>query len=140
MVKLRRVVEDEGISGMPAYSTFPQKAVMYYGMRAEATEKEYQFFFDVYKKKRTPESIVESGDRPDKVFNTTSRLSLQQEMQNSNFLSDKDFGAINKYRNDSTRTHIGYIIEPLYMSGKNDWDYADVFIGVNNNIILEWSH
>ena len=141
MVKLRRVaLEDDGITGMPSDSSFPQRAIIYYGMKAEANKKEFQFFFTVYDKKRTPESIVENGERADYVFQTTSRHSLETEMQNSSFLSDKDFGAINKYRNDDTHTLIGYIIEPLYRSGKNAWDYASVYLDNKNNIILEWRH
>ena len=35
MVKLRRVVEDEGVTSIPA-SAFPQTAVMYYGLKPEA--------------------------------------------------------------------------------------------------------
>ena len=141
MVKLRRVVlEDEGITGMPEASTFPQKPMMYYGMKPEANLREYQFFFTVYDKDRTPTSIMKKGEMPDRVFKTTSRHSLETEMQNSNFLTDKDFGAINKYRNDSTRAFIGYIIEPSYTSDKSAWDYASVFLDVNNSIIIEWRH
>lgn len=141
MVKLRRLIlEDEGVTGVPAISTFPQRAVMYYGMKSEASKKEYKFFFTVYKKDRTPESIVGNGERADYVFQATSRHSLETEIQNSSFLTDKDFGAINKYRNEDTRTLIGYIIEPLYTSGQREWDYANVYLDVNNNIILEWRH
>lgn len=140
MVKLRRVVEDEGVTGMPAMSSFPERSIMYYGMKPESTLQEYQFFFSVYDKKRTPSSIMKNGERPDKVFKTTSRHSLENEMQKSHFLTDKDFGAINKYRNNDTHTFIGYILEPSFTSDKSTWDYASVFLDVDNNIIVKWRH
>ena len=141
MVKLRRVVlEDEGITGMPSDSSFSQRPMMYYGMKPESNLKDYQFFFTVYDKDRIPASIMKKGERPDRVFKTTSRHSLETEMQNSSFLTDKDFGAINKYRDDNTRTLIGYIIEPSYTADKSTWDYASVFLDVGNNIFIEWRH
>ena len=141
MVKLkRRIVEDDGITGMPDMSSFPEKPMMYYGLKPESNLQEYQFFFTVYDKKKTPDSIMKNNERPDRVFKTTSRHSLENEMQNSHFLTDKDFGAINKYRNQDTHTFIGYILEPLYTADKSNWDFGSVFLDVNNNIIIKWKH
>lgn len=142
MVKLKRITEDDGITSIPA-SAFPQDAVMYYGMRKmkpEAKQSEYQFFFNVYDKDRTVSSIIKKGERPDKVFKSTSRHSLENDMQNSDFLSDKDFGAINKYRDKDTHLLIGYIIEPNYSTDKDTWDYARVYLDIDNGIIIDWKH
>ena len=139
MVKLRRVNEDEGISSVNA-NALPQNAIMYYGLKPESNLREYQFFFTVYDKDRTPNSIMKNNERPDKIFKTTSRHSLDKEIQNSQFLTDKDFGAINKYRNEDTRTFIGYIIEPSYTADQSTWDYASVYLDINNNIVVEWRH
>ena len=139
MVKLKRITEDEGVTSIPA-SAFPQTAVMYYGLKPEANLKEYQFYFSVYDKDRTVSDIVKDGSRPDKVFKSTSRHSLGQDIQNSSFLSDKDFGAINKYRNKDTRSFIGYILEPTHGIDKDTWDYAEVYLDINNNIVIDWRH
>ena len=139
MVKLRRITEDEGITSIPA-SAFPQDAVMYYGLKPEANLREYQFFFTVYDKDRSISSILKNEERPDKVFKSTSRHSLETDIQNSSFLTDKDFGAINKYRDSNTRTFIGYILEPMYSVNKDNWDYANVYLDINNNIIIDWRH
>lgn len=143
MVKLKRITEDDGVTSIPA-SDFPQSAVMYYGMKKqlkpEAKQNEYQFFFCVYDKDRTISSIIKKEERPDKVFKSTSRHSLEGDMQNSGFLSDKDFGAINKYRNTDTHLLIGYIIEPNYSMDKDKWDYARVYLDVDNSIIVDWRH
>ncbi len=141
MVKLRRVVvEDEGITGMPDASSFPQKAVMYYGLKPEAKQQEYQIYYTIYDEDRTPSKILNSDMRPDFVMKSTSRHSLEKDLQNSNFLTNKDFGAINKHRNKDTHTFIGYIIEPTYTSDKSNWDYAKIFLDNKNNIILKWRH
>ena len=139
MVKLKRCFEDEGVTSIPA-SAFPQTAVMYYGLKPEANLREYHFYFAVYNKDRSISSIIKNGERPDKVFKSTSRHTLDTDMQNSSFLTDKDFGAINKYRNDDTRAFIGYIVEPNYSVDKDTWDYANVYLDVNNNIIIDWRH
>lgn len=143
MVKLKRVIrEDAGVTSIPA-TDFPSKAVMYYGMKElkpEAKQNEYQFFFCVYDKDRTIDSILKKEERPDKVFKSTSPHSLELDMQNSNFLTDKDFGAINKYRDEDTRTLIGYIIEPDYSVDKDKWDYAEVYLDIENSIIVDWKH
>lgn len=139
MVKLKRVVEDDGVTSIPA-SSYPQTAVMYYGLKPESNLREYQFFFTVYDKDRTINSILKNEERPDKVFKSTSRHSLENDMQNSNFLTDKDFGAINKYRDKDTKTFIGYVIEPIYGSNKDSWDYARVYLDINNNIKIDWRH
>lgn len=140
MVKLKRVVEDEGISGMPDLSTFPQTPIMYYGLKQETALQEYQFYFAVYDKNLSIKEILSSTKRPDRVFKSTSRHSLESDMQNSGFLSDKDFGAINKYRNTDTRTFIGYILDPTYSIDRDKWDYARVYLDVKNNIKLVWRH
>lgn len=139
MVKLKRVFEDDGITSIPA-SAFPQNAVMYYGLKPEANLREYHFFFSVYDKGRSVASILENEERPDKVFKSTSKHSLELDLQNSNFLTDKDFGAINKYRDSDTHTFIGYIIEPNHGVDKDTWDYANVYLDVHNNIKLDWRH
>ena len=140
MVKLRRIIkEDSGVTSIPA-SSFPQNAVMYYGLKPEANLQEFHFYFTVYNKDRSIASIIKKGERPDKVFKSTSRHSLETEMQNSNFITDKDFGAINKYRNKDTRTFIGYILEPTYSTDKDTWDYANVYLDVNNKLIVDWRH
>lgn len=139
MVKLRRITEDEGITSIPA-SAFPQDAVMYYGLKPEANLREYQFFFTVYDKDRSISSLLKNEERPDKVFKSTSRHSLETDIQNSSFLTDKDFGAINKYRDSNTRTFIGYILEPMYSVNKDNWDYANVYLDINNNIVIDWRH
>jgi hypothetical protein len=139
MVKLKRCFEDDGITSIPA-SAFPQTAVMYYGLKPEANLREYLFYFSVYNKDRTPSTIIKNKERPDKIFKSTSRHSLELDMQNSNFITNKDFGAINKYRNDDTHAFIGYLLEPNYGIDKDAWDYANVYLDVHNNIILDWRH
>lgn len=142
MVKLKRITEDDGVTSIPA-SDLPQTAVMYYGLKKlkpEAKQKEYQFFFCVYDKDRTIDSILENDIRPDRIFKSTSKHSLEMDIQNSNFLTDKDFGAINKYRDEDTHTIIGYILEPNYGTDKDKWDYAHVFLDIDNKIILKWRH
>lgn len=139
MVKLKRILEDDGVTSIPA-SSFPQNAVMYYGLKPEANLREYQFFFTVYDKDRSIDSILKNKERPDRIFKSTSRHSLETDIQNSSFLTDKDFGAINKYRDDDTRTFIGYILEPMYAVNKDSWDYANVYLDINNNIIIDWRH
>lgn len=139
MVKLRRITEDDGVTSISA-SSFPQNAVMYYGLKPEANLREYQFFFTVYDKDRSRDSIIKNKERPDRIFKSTSRHSLETDIQNSSFLTDKDFGAINKYRDDDTRAFIGYILEPMYAVNKDSWDYANVYLDINNNIVIDWRH
>ena len=138
MVKLRRVYEDEGVSTVDA-SSFPQKAIMYYGLKAESDQNEYQFYFTIYDRSLTPEKVIEKGKKPDHVFKS-SKHGLAFNMQNSGFLTDKDFGLVNKLKDKSMRAEIGFVIEPLYTSTGKDWDYAKVFVNVDNQIVIEWRH
>lgn len=136
MVKLRRLVEDQGVTAVPSY--FPQKPLFYYGIESEL--KEYNFYFTIYDKERTPNSIIENGIRPDFILKTKSKYSLEQDLQNSGFLKDKDFGVLNKNRNSEMNTLLGFILDPLYSSSSREWDYAEVYLDVNNNISLKWRH
>ena len=140
MVKLKRPINKNRNEDFISDVQPPENAIMYYGMKPEAKLKEYKFFFTVYDKDRTPTSIMKNKERYDKIFKATSRHSLEKEMQNSHFLTDKDFGAINKYRNNDTHTFIGYILEPGFTADNDKWDYGSVFLDINNNIIVKWRH
>lgn len=137
MVRLKRPLKKEDfISDVQP----PQTAIMYYGMKPESNLKEYQFFYSVYDKKTTPSDIIKKEKSPDRVFKSSSRHSLELDMQNSDFLTDKDFGAINKGRDNDTRTLIGYVLEPTYSTEKSSWDYACVYLDTDNSIIIDWRH
>jgi hypothetical protein len=136
MVKLKRMKKEDYISDTQP----PETALFYYGMKKEANLNEYHFYYTVYNKDRSIKSILDSQDEPDKVFKSTSRHALESDMQNSNFITDKDFGVINKYRDKDTRVFIGFVLEPDYSSDKQSWDYGSVFLDINNNIIIKWRH
>lgn len=125
----------------------PQKAIMYYGMKAMTessdinNDKEYQFFFTIYRRgENTIDDILKKDINPDKVFKATSRDSLKSEIQSSDFLTKKDFGILNKMRDDKTKVMLGYILEPTYSMDRDKWDYAEVYIDMNNNIYVKWRH
>lgn len=140
MVRLRRRKKNEDFI---ADVQPPQTAVMYYNMKPvkeNASEKEYQFYFTIYDKGRTIESILDEKKRPDNVFKSTSQHSVKSVMQSSDFLTDKDFGIINKLKGRDTQVLIGYVLEPDYSTDRDKWDYAEVYIDMNNSLKVKWRH
>ena len=140
MVRLKRKKKNEDFI---ADVQPPQKAVMYYNMRPvkeNTSEKEYQFYFIIYDKNRTIEDILDKQSRPDKVFKATSQHSVKTVMQGSDFITDKDFGIINKLKGRDTQVLIGYILEPDYSTDRDKWDYAEVFIDMKNSLKVKWRH
>lgn len=136
MVKLKRIKTEDFIADTQP----PDTAILYYGLKKESGLKEYQFFTSAYDQDMSISDILKSDKKPDNIFKSSSKYALERDLQNSGFLTSKDFGALNKNRDKNTRVLLGYILEPTYSISRDKWDYAEVYLNVDNSIRVIWKH
>ena len=72
-------------------------------------------------------------------FWAASPNGVQSALVETGFLKKQDYAVINNIRSDYTDVIVGYVI-PESVTTDNTWEYAEVSVGMEQNIRVTWRH
>lgn len=105
------------------------------GLEASSKTYEYLYFNTLFADFEISDIVATRLPLYDLKFIST-KFDVASQLQNSNFLENKDFVIINERRAEQSLVKLGYI---LSLKDHSNFDYATVYIDMNNIISVFWN-
>lgn len=102
----------------------------------------YRFYSLLYAERHLSELLkypeVENNVHDFEIF-TYSPSGVKAALQEKMFLKKQDYAVINRIRNGFADVIVGYLV-PESVKDTNTWEYAEISVGMNQDIKVTWRH
>lgn len=102
----------------------------------------YRFYSLLYAERHLSELLkypeVENNVHDFEIF-TYSPSGVKAALQEKMFLKKQDYAIINRIRNGFADVIVGYLV-PESVKDTNTWEYAEISVGMNQDIKVMWRH